>query len=119
MTSSPFSTRTKSDMLLEPTEVDVEVVERGEEFAEGTVFSELREGVDIFREALATVATLAVRPRNVGVRVVDVAGEEAASVDFRPIRAHLLAILLHRIEVRHLIRAEYIVGILRDFRLKR
>lgn len=47
-------------MLFKPTEVDVEVVERGEEFAEGTVFSELREGVDIFRETLAAVATLAV-----------------------------------------------------------
>lgn len=76
MTSSPFSTRTKSDMLLEPTEVDVEVVERGEEFAEGTVFSELREGVDIFREALATVAEFSIGTGDVGVGVVDVAGEK-------------------------------------------
>ena len=56
--------------------MDVEVVERGEEFAEGTVFSELREGVDIFREALATVAALAVGTGDVGVGVVDVAGEK-------------------------------------------
>ena len=107
------------DSLLHAAEVDIEFVERREERAEGGTGGHLREGVDIFREALATVATLAVRPRNVGVRVVDVARQQAARVDLRPVRAHLLAILLHRIEVRHLIRAEYIVGILRDFRLKR
>ena len=106
-------------MFLEPSEVDIEFVERREERAEGGTGGHLREGVDIFREALATVATLAVRPRNVGVRVVDVAGEEAARVDLRPIRTHLLAVLLHRVEVSHFIRTEYIVGILRDFRLKR
>lgn len=60
-------------MLFKSTEVDIEVVERGEEFAEGTVFSELREGVDIFRKALAAVAALAVRPWNMGVHVVNIA----------------------------------------------
>lgn len=39
-------------MLLEPTEVNIEFVERGEEFAEGAVFGELREGIDVFRKAL-------------------------------------------------------------------
>ena len=94
-------------------------MERREERAEGGTGGHLREGVDVLREALAAVATFAVGAGDVGVGVVDVAGEEAASVDFRPIRAHLLAVLLHRVEVSHLIRAEYIVGILRDFRLKR
>lgn len=121
-------------------------MERREERAEGGTGGHLREGVDIFREALArrlaapsgvrcangfppkthprflqriSVATFAVGAGDVGVGVVDVAGEEAARVDFRPIRTHLLAVLLHRVEVSHFIRTEYIVGILRDFRLKR
>ena len=99
--------------------MDVEVVERGEEFAEGTVFSELREGVDIFREALATVAALAVGTWHVGVRVVNVTREQNAGMNLRPIGTHLLAILLHRIEVRDLVRAEDIVGILCDLCLER
>ncbi len=76
MSSSPFSTRTKSDMLLEPTEVNIEFVERGEEFAEGAVFGELREGIDVFRKALAAVAEFSIGTRHVGVGVVDVAGEK-------------------------------------------
>ena len=40
-------------MFLEPTEVDVEVVGWGKELAEGAVLGELREGVDVFRKALA------------------------------------------------------------------
>ena len=40
-------------------------------------------------------------------------------MNLRPIGTHLFAILLHRVEVGHLVRAEDIVGILRDFRLKR
>ena len=107
------------DVLFKPTKVDVELVERSKEFAEGGTGGHLREGVDVLREALAAVATFAVGTGDVGVRVVDVAGEEAARVDLRPIRAHLLAILLHRIEVRHLIRAEDIVGILCDLCLER
>lgn len=105
-------------MLFKSTEVDIEVVERGEEFAEGTVFSELREGVDIFRETLAAVATFAVGTGDVGVGVVDVTGEKAARVDFRPIGAHLPAVLPDRIEVGHLVCAEDIVRVLRDFRLQ-
>lgn len=105
-------------MLFKSTEVDIEVVERGEEFAEGTVFSELREGVDIFRETLAAVAAFAVGTGDVGVGVVDVTGEKAARVNLRPVRAHLLAVLLHGVEVRHLVRAEDVVRILRDLRLK-
>lgn len=99
--------------------MNIEIMEWGEKSAEGVVFSELREGIDVFREALASVATLAIGAGHVGVGVVDVAGEEAARVDLRPIRTHLFAVLLHRIEVCHLIRTEDIVGILRDLRLER
>lgn len=106
-------------MLLEAAEVDIEVVERGEEFTERTILRQLRERVDIFREAFPAIALLAVGTGDVGVSIVDVAREEAARVDLRPIGAHLLAVLAHGVEVRHLVRAEDIVGILRDLRLKR
>lgn len=105
-------------MLLKAPEMDVEFVERGEQGAERRARRQLREGVHVLREALAAVAALAVRPRNVGVRVVDVARQQAARVDLRPVRAHLLAVLLHGVEVRHLVRAEDVVRILRDLRLK-
>ena len=106
-------------MLFKSTEVNVEFVERSTEFAEGAVLGELREGIDVFREALAAIAELAIRTGDVGVSVVDVAGEEAARVDLRPIRAHLFAVLANGIEVRHLVRAEDVVRVLRDLSLKR
>ena len=105
-------------MLLKAPEMDVEFVERGEQGAERRARRQLREGVHVLREALAAVTALAVRPRNVGVRVVDVARQQAARVDLRPVRAHLLAVLLHGVEVRHLVRAEDVVRILCDLRLK-
>lgn len=105
-------------MLLKAPEMDVEFVERGEQGAERRARRQLREGVHVLREALAAVTALAVRPRNVGVRVVDVARQQAARVDLRPIGTHLFAILLHRVEVGHLVRAEDVVRILRDLRLK-
>ena len=54
-------------MLFKSTEVNVEFVERSTEFAEGAVLGELREGVDVLREALAAVATFAVGAGDVGV----------------------------------------------------
>ena len=44
------------DSLLHAAEVDVEVVERREECAEGSAGGHLREGVDVLREALAAAA---------------------------------------------------------------
>ena len=93
-------------------------MERGEQGAERRVRRQLREGVHVLREALAAVAALAVGTGNVGVRVVDVARKEATRMHLRPVRAHLLAVLLHGVEVRHLVRAEDVVRILRDLRLK-
>lgn len=119
MTSSPFSTRTKSDMLLEPTEVDVELVERSKEFAEGAVLGELREGVDVLREALAAVAEFSIGTRHVGVGVVDVARKEATRMHLRPVRPHLLAVLLDGIEVGDLVGTEDVVRVFRDFGLER
>ena len=102
-------------MLFDAAEVDVEFVERGEERAEGGAPGHLREGVDVLREALAAVAELAVGTGHVGVHVVDVAREQHARVDLRPVAAHLLDVLLRRVEVRDLVGAEHVVDVLREF----
>ena len=99
--------------------MNVELVERGEELAEGGTFGELGEGVDVLREALSSVAELAVGTGDIGVGVVDVAGEEAARVDLRPVGAHLLAVFADSIEIGHLVGAKDIVRILRDLGLER
>ena len=105
-------------MLFKSTEVDVELVERGEELAEGGVFGEFREGVHVLREALAAIAELAIWTWDIGVGVVDVAGEEAAGVDLCPVCPHLLAVLADSIKVGDLVGAEDIVRILRDLRFE-
>ena len=61
------------DMLLESTEVDVELVQRLKHLAKRSACGHHGEGVDILREALAAIAELAIRARNIGVGVVDVA----------------------------------------------
>ena len=114
-----FHIRLVSDVFLGAAEVDVELVERGEERAERRAAGHLREGVDVLRKALAAVAALAVRPGHVGVHVVDVAGEQHARVDLRPVAAHFLNVLLRRVEIRDLVRAEDVVEVLRELRLER
>ena len=65
-------------VFFEIAEVDVESVQWGEKRAERRALSHLSEGVDILREALAAVAAIAIRPRHVGVHVVDVVREQDA-----------------------------------------
>ena len=59
-------------MFLYATEVDIELVERCEEGAEGGTLGHLGEGIDILGEALATIAELTIRTGDVGVGVVDI-----------------------------------------------
>ena len=65
-------------MLLHSPEMHIQLVQVLQQGAEGCTFGHLGEGVDILGEALATVAELAVGAEDVGVGVVDVAGEEDA-----------------------------------------
>jgi len=106
-------------MLLETAEVDVEIVERGKEGAEGGALGHLRKGVDVLRETLAAVAELAVGAGHVCVHVVDVAREQHARVDLRPVAAHLLDVFLRRVEVGDLVGAEHVVDVLRELGLER
>ena len=106
-------------MLFEAAEVDVELVERREECTEGGTLRHLCEGVDVLREAFAAVAALPVGAGHVGVRVVDVAREQHARVDLRPVAAHFLHVLLRRVEVRDLVGAEHVVDVLRELGFER
>ena len=87
--------------------------------SERRAFCHLGESVDILREALATVAELAIGTRDVGVGVVDVAGEEDAGVYLAPVGSHLLAVLAAGVEVGHLVGSEHIVHILGQLGFKR
>ena len=108
-----------SDTLFGAAKMDVEFVERGEERAERRALGHFRKGIDVLREALAAVTELAVRAGYVSVHVVDVAREEHARVDLRPVATHLLDVLLRRVEVRDFVRAEDVVDVLRELGLQR
>ena len=99
-------------MLLYAAEVDVELVEVLQEGAERRAFRHLGKGVDIFREALAAVAELTVGAGDVGVGVIDIAGEEHAGVDLAPVGSHLLAVLAAGVEVGDFVCAEDVVHVL-------
>ena len=60
-------------MLLHPTEMHIQLVEMFQQRSKRRAFCHLGKGVHVFGEALAAIAKLAVRTRDVGVRVVDLA----------------------------------------------
>ena len=99
-------------MLLKASEMNVKFVQVFQKDSKGRAFGHLGKGVDILGEALATVAELAVGARDIGVGVVDVAGEEDARMHLAPVGSHLLAVLTAGIEVGNLISAKDIVHIL-------
>ncbi len=106
------------DALFGAAEVDVEVVEGGNDFAEGGVLRELGEGVDVLGEAFAAVAVAAVGAGDVGVGVVDVPGEEDAGVDGLVVAVVLAAVVGDGVEVGHLEGAEDVVCVFADFGLE-
>lgn len=105
-------------MLLDATEVDVELMEGCEEGAEGGAFGHLGEGIDILGEALAPVAELAIRTWDIGVGVVDITRQEHTGVDLAPVTAHLFAVLAAGIEIGDLIGPEDIMHILGELGLQ-
>ena len=99
-------------MLFHPTEMHIELMQMLQQGAKRRSLGHLGEGIDILGEALATIAILTIRSWNVGVGVVDVAGEKDASVDFTPVGSHLLAVFAASVEVSYLIGTEDVVHIL-------
>ena len=107
------------DVFLKSTEVDVELVEGCQEGAEGCACGHLGKGIDILGEALATIAKLAVGTGDIGMGVVDVAGEEHAGMYLAPVAAHLLTVLAAGVEIGDFIGTEDIVHILGQLGLQR
>ena len=62
-------------MLLETSEVHIELIQMLKKRTERSACGHLCESIHILREALATIAELAIRTGDVGVGVVDVAGD--------------------------------------------
>lgn len=60
-------------MLLKSAEMNIQFMHMLKECTERSALGHHGEGVDILREALATIAELAIRARDIGVGVVDVA----------------------------------------------
>ena len=60
-------------MFLKTSEMDIEIMQWLKQLAKRCACGHLREGIDILRETLAAIAELAIRTRDVGVSVVDVA----------------------------------------------
>ena len=106
-------------MLFHSPEMHIQLVQVLQQGSERRALGHLGKGVDILGEALATVAELAVGPRNVGVGVVDVVGEEDAGVHLAPVSTHLLAVLTAGVEIGHLIGSNHIVHILGQLGLQR
>ena len=106
-------------MLFKSTEMNVQFMQMLKECTERSTCGHLCESIHILREALATIAELAVRTRDIGVGVVDVTRKEHAGVNLAPIATHLLAVLAASVEVGYLVCTKHIVHILSEFGLQR
>ena len=95
--------------------MNIELMQMLKECSEGSACGHHGESIDILGETLTTIAELAIRTRDVGVGVVDVAGEEHAGVYLAPVATHLLAILTASIEVGYLVSSEDVVHVLGEF----
>lgn len=100
------------DMLLKPSEMYIQLMQVLKESSERCALGHHGEGINILWEALASIAELAVRTWDIGVGVVDVAGEEHTGVYLAPVASHLLAVLTAGVEVGYLIGTEDVVHVL-------
>ena len=80
-------------MLLHPTEMHIQLMQMLQQRAERRAFRHLGKGVHVFWEALAAIAELAVRTRDIGMRVVDITRKQNARMHLAPVGTHLLAVL--------------------------
>ena len=102
-------------MLFKSTEMNIQLMQVLKEFTERRACGHLCESIHILWEALATIAELAIRTRDIGVGVVDIAREEHAGVYLAPVATHLLAVLTASVEVGHLIGSKDVVHVLGEF----
>lgn len=72
-------------MLLYSAKMHVQLMEMFQEGSQRRSLGHLSKSIDILGEALATVAELAVRTGDIGVGVVDIAGQQYTSMHLAPI----------------------------------
>lgn len=106
-------------MLLKAAEMDIEFMKVLQEGAKGCSLGHLSKGIHIFRETFAAISVLAIRARNIGVHIIDVARKEDAGMHLAPVGTHLLAVLAACVEVSHFVCAKDIVHVLGEFCLQR
>ena len=106
-------------MLLKATEMNIQLMQMLQKGSKGCARSHLGKSIDILGEALSTIAKLAVRTGDVGVGVVDIAGQQHAGMYLAPVSTHLLTVLAAGVEVGHLIGSKDIVHILGQLCLQR
>ena len=99
-------------MLFDSTEMNIQLMKMLQKCSEWRSLGHLREGIDILREAFASITELTIRSRHIRVSIVDVAREEDARVDLAPVGSHLFAVFAAGIEIGDLVCAEDIVHIL-------
>ena len=106
-------------MLFKTTEMNIKFMKVFQKDSKGSSCSHLGKSIHILGEALAAITEFAVRSGDVGVGVVDIAGQQHAGMNLAPVSTHLLAVLTAGIEVGDLIGTKDIVHILGEFCLQR
>ena len=106
-------------MFLDSTEMNIEFVEMFEKSSQWRAFGHFCKSIHVLREALATIAKLAIWTRYVGVSFADVARKENACVHLTPVGSHLLAIFAAGVEISDLVGAKHVVHIFCKLGLKR
>ena len=107
------------NVFLDTTEMNVQFVEVLQEYSEGCSFGHFCKCVHVFRETFSAITEFTIGSRDVGVGVVDVAGEEYAGVDFAPVSTHFLAILAASVEIGYFVGTKDIVHVLGELCLQR
>ena len=94
----------------------MQVLQQG---SKGRTLGHLGKGIDILGKALAAITELSIGTRDIGVGVVDIAGQQHTGMHLAPVSTHLLAVLAAGVEVGDLIGTKYIVHVLGEFCLQR
>ena len=106
-------------MFFHTAEVYIQLMEMLQQRTQRGALGHLSESIYVFRETFTAVSVLAIGPRNVSVRVVDITGQQYAGMYLTPVCSHLFAVLLASVEVGYFVCAEDIVHVFSQLSLQR
>ena len=104
-------------MLFHSPKMNVQLMKMLQKRPKRCPFGHLGKGVHVLGKALAAIAELAIRSGNVGVHVIDIAGEKDAGMHLAPVGSHLFTVFTAGVEVCDLIGTEHIVHVLGELGL--